>query len=67
MAIKRVWVESFCIRCSLAADTCPDLFVLPDAGPNRLRPGVDLKAHGERIKEAAAQCPVQAIGYEEEP
>jgi ferredoxin len=62
MAIKRVWIEEDCIACGLAEDICPEVFKLVDT--NTVIEGADLSRFEDKIKEAAKDCPVDAIKYE---
>ena len=66
MAIKRVWIEEGCIACGLAEGTCPEVFKVPDNSPNTVIEGGDLSSYETKIKEAAKDCPVGVIMYEEE-
>ncbi|MBI3991341.1 MAG: ferredoxin [Candidatus Omnitrophica bacterium] len=63
MAIKKVWVEEGCTLCGLCVDICPDVFELGEE-TSKVRPGADLNANEEKIKEAAESCPVEVIKYE---
>lgn len=63
MTIKKVWIEEGCISCGLCADTCPDVFEMPDVAV--VIEGADLEANESCIKEAAEGCPVEVIKYEE--
>ena len=66
MTVRRVWIEEGCILCHLSADTCPEVFHIPDDGDSAVvRPGVDPAPYSDAIKEAAEGCPVQVIRYEE--
>ena len=62
MSIKRVWIEENCICCGLAEGTCPKVFKVVDS--NTVIEGVDLSRFEDKIKEAADECPVQAIKFE---
>ena len=63
MAIKRVWIEEGCIACGLAEGTCPEVFKVVDT--NTVIEGADLSSYETEIKEAAEDCPVGVIMYEE--
>jgi ferredoxin len=63
MAIKRVWIEEGCISCGLSEGTCPEVFHVTDR--SRVRPGVDFSKHEKAIKDAARNCPVEVIKFEE--
>ena len=63
MAISRVWIEDGCISCGLAEDICPQVFKVVDS--NTVMEGADLSSYETEIKEAAKDCPVDVIMYEE--
>ena len=65
MAISRVWIEDGCISCGLAEGICPEVFKLPDNSPNTVIEGANLSSFEDEIKEAAEDCPVDVIRYEE--
>tara|TARA_B100001250_G_scaffold291907_1_gene253547 strand:- start:16 stop:267 length:252 start_codon:yes stop_codon:yes gene_type:complete len=63
MSIKRVWVDKEnCICCGLAEVNCPEVFKIVDS--NTVLEGIDFSLFENKIKEAAKECPVQAIKYE---
>jgi len=64
MAITRVWIEPGCISCHFSGDTCPAVFEVLDEGAV-VKPGADLVANDQAIREAADGCPVQVIKFEE--
>lgn len=64
MAITKVWVEEDCISCGVCEDLCPSVFFVEDQ--SSVKEGADFAANEEKIKEAAASCPVEVIKYEEE-
>ena len=66
MAIKKVWIEEGCIADGICNEICPDVFELDDAGEAYVNKDADLSANEDDIKEAAEQCPVEIIRYEEE-
>jgi len=66
MAIKKVWIEEGCIADGICNDVCPDVFGLNDDGEAFVEDGADLNANEDDIKEAAEQCPVEIIRFEEE-
>lgn len=66
MAIKKVWIEEGCIADGICNDVCPDVFGLNDDGEAFVQEGADLNANEDDIKEAAEQCPVEIIRFEEE-
>jgi ferredoxin len=67
MTIKKVWLdesEDECTSCDLCADIAPDVFEVPDK--MQVKPGADLAANEDEIKDAAESCPTQVIKFEEE-
>jgi ferredoxin len=64
MAINKVWIDEICTACELCVDTCPEVFEMGDEIAQVIE-GTDLNAHDECIKEAAEDCPVEAIQIEE--
>ncbi|MEE2698175.1 MAG: ferredoxin [Pseudomonadota bacterium] len=63
MSIKRVWIDKEnCICCGLAEGTCPEVFKIVDS--NTVIEGVDYSSFEKKIKEAADECPVQAVKFE---
>ena len=65
MAIKKVWIEEGCIADGLCNEACPAVFDLNDDGEAFVKDDADL-SDTVSIKEAAEQCPVEIIKYEEE-
>ena len=63
MAITKVWIEEGCISCGMCEGVCPAVFEMPDEAIVII--GADLTANGACIKEAAEECPVEIIKYEE--
>ncbi|MCD6406846.1 ferredoxin [Candidatus Aerophobetes bacterium] len=65
MSIKKVWIdEDACTGCGLCEDTCPDVFEVNDVAA--VKEDADFNEFEEEIKEAAEDCPSEAIHYEEE-
>ena len=65
MAIVKVWIdEDECTGCGLCEDVCPEVFELNDVA--KVKEGADFNKFGEKIKEAAEDCPSEAIQFEEE-
>lgn len=62
MAIKKVTILEGCISCALCQQICPEVFDIPDVAI--VKPGVDLNQYEDKIKEAAASCPVSVIKVE---
>ena len=65
MTITRVWIEDGCIGCGLAEAISPEVFNIGDNTSNTVIEGADLSSVKAKIKEAAEDCPVQVIMYEE--
>jgi len=65
MAIKKVWIEEGCIADGICNDICPEVFELDDAGEAYVNKDADLAENEEGIKDAAEQCPVEIIRFEE--
>ena len=65
MAITRVWIEEGCISCGLSEDNCPEVFKVEMGEPSKVIEGVNYSGLEEKIKQAAAICPVEVIKYEE--
>jgi ferredoxin len=63
MSITRVWIEDGCTACGLCEEICPKVFQVTDLAT--VISGADYSAFEEKIKEAADNCPVEVIKYEE--
>jgi ferredoxin len=63
MAIERVWINEDCTGCGLCETTCPDVFQLNDQAS--VKSSADFNGNEELIKQAAEECPVEAIQVEE--
>ena len=66
MAIKKVWIDEGCIADGICMEICPNVFEEDDEGMAYVKEGADLNANEDCIKEAAEECPVEIIHYEEE-
>ena len=64
MAISRVWINDECTGCGLCETTCPDVFQLDDQAS--VKDDADINANEELIRQAAEECPVEAIQVEED-
>jgi ferredoxin len=64
MAITSVWVEEDCTACELCVDTCPEVFEMGDETA-QVKEGANLTANESCIREAAEDCPVEAIQFDE--
>ena len=65
MAIKRVWIEPGCIAEGVCNEICPDVFGLDDFGESFIEDDADFDSNEKIIKEAAQNCPVKVIKFEE--
>lgn len=64
MAITKVWIEEdTCTGCGICEDTCPEVFELNDVA--EVKENADFNKFKEEIKEAAEDCPSEAIHFEE--
>lgn len=63
MAIVTVLITEECTACGLCETTCPEVFYLNDVAG--VKEGADFDANEELIRQAAEECPVEAIQIEE--
>jgi ferredoxin len=63
MARKVTVDQEKCIGCGNCQDVCPDVFAIEDDGKSHVKKGAPLDK--ECVKEAAENCPVEAITVEE--
>ena len=64
MAISGITiVEDECTGCGLCETTCPEVFELDDIAS--VKADADLNANEEYIRQAAEECPVEAIQIED--
>ena len=63
MKITKVWVEEGCTSCGLCEDIAPDIFVIDDV--SEVIEGIDPALFDADIREAAENCPVEVIQFEE--
>jgi ferredoxin len=59
MAISSVTITDDCTGCGLCETTCEEVFELDDIAI--VKDGADLNANEEMIRQAAEECPVEAI------
>jgi ferredoxin len=59
MSISEVVIEDGCISCELCEQVCPEVFEVSEVAV--VKPGVDLNAYEDKIREAAESCPVTVI------
>lgn len=65
MAITKVWIdEDACTGCGLCEDSCPEVFEINDVA--KVKQEANFNKFEEKIKEAAKDCPSEAIHFEEE-
>jgi ferredoxin len=64
MSIKNVTINPGCISCGLCEFIAPELFEVTDV--SRLKEDANFTQHEKQLKEAAEQCPVRVISYNEE-
>lgn len=63
MSLKNVEIEPGCISCGSCEFLVPEVFKVMVT--SQVKHGVDYEKFAERIKEAAAKCPVQVIKIKE--
>jgi len=63
LCMKNVKIEPGCISCGSCEFLAPEVFQV--IVTSQVKAGVDMQAYKERIKLAAAKCPVQVIKIEE--
>jgi ferredoxin len=63
MAIDNVWITEGCTACGLCEDICPQVFKLKDVAT--VIEGENYSDYTEKIIEAAENCPVEVIKYNE--
>ena len=64
MAIVEVWIdEDACTACGLCEETCPEVFEVDEIAV--IKEDADLNEFEEEVKEAAEECPTEAIQFEE--
>ena len=59
MAISSVTITDDCTGCGLCETTCEEVFELDDIAV--VKAGADLNANEEMVRQAAEECPVEAI------
>jgi ferredoxin len=66
-SIRRLWIEEGCISCSLCSDYAPAVFSVENGEPCVIRPdaAAQFAALDEEIRDAARDCPVEVIRFEE--
>lgn len=63
MGLKSVKIEPGCISCGSCEFIAPEVFKV--VMTSQVQQGVDYENFAERIRDAAAKCPVQVIKVEE--
>jgi ferredoxin len=66
MPIKKVWIEHGCIAAGYCNEICPEVFGLDDFGEAYIEDDADFTGNEAGIREAALNCPVKVIKFEEE-
>ena len=62
----KVQVEAFCVGCGLCVEACPEVFELPEgADVARVKVAEVPEGAEDACREAAADCPVEAIHIKE--
>ena len=66
MGIIRVWIEEGCVTCGNSEEVCPEVFEIDvEAGTAIVLDSDDFTAYVDKIRLAAASCPVNVIKFEE--
>ena len=60
----KVTVNDECVACGLCVDVCPEVFALDDEKAE-VKVDVVPAEHEQAVKDAADDCPVEAIEIEE--
>jgi ferredoxin len=63
MGLKNVKIDPGCISCGSCEFLVPEVFKV--VVTSQVQQGVDFQQYYDRIKDAAAKCPVQVIKVEE--
>ncbi|MFO7878719.1 MAG: ferredoxin [Bacteroidales bacterium] len=63
MAIKNLRIEEGCTACGVCEEVAPDVFKVEDEAI--IIEGADLAANEDEIREAAEECPVEVIQFDE--
>ena len=61
--MKKVWITPGCIACGSCAYLAPEVFEVTTK--SHVKQDVQLEPQADKIKKAAASCPVQVINYSE--
>ncbi len=56
----KVWIEETCTACGLCVDTCPEVFDMGDEFAEVIVDEVPANL-ADQVKQAAEECPVEAI------
>jgi len=62
--MKKVHIKPGCIGCGLCAELAPEVFQVHNK--SEVKYDATIPLHEEKIKEAAQQCPMGVIMYDEE-
>ena len=60
--IKKVWIDPGCITCGTCEFIAPEIFEISDIC--QVKKDAQVATNEEKIKDAAANCPVNVIQYE---
>jgi len=63
MSISSVTINDECTGCGLCETTCPEVFELDDVAS--VKADANFNEFEEYVKQAAEECPVEAIEIEE--
>jgi ferredoxin len=62
MSISEIVIEDGCISCELCEQICPEVFEVEEIAV--VKPNVEFNQFEDKIREAAASCPVSVISIE---
>jgi len=65
MGINSVWIDEGCVLCSQCEEICPEVFGIGDDSAF-VKEDIDFNEYEDQIREAAEECPVEVIKFEEE-
>ena len=67
-AINKLWIEEGCISCKVCEDLAPNVFLVEGDAACVIRPDAAalFEAQHDDIVEAAQDCPVEVIQFEQQ-
>ena len=65
MAIVSVWIEEGCVLCNQCEEICPEVFSIGE-DTAFVKEDANFNDFEDGIREAAEECPVEVIKFEEE-